>query len=433
MNTFDYATYLKSKGIDAVGTAVTIDIIDAEFNILSIRQNLVDYIDKRFSVNQEVYLKLFILGINEIDDSTLQTENQLGITHLFAISGMHLGLIIGFLTNSLERLKVSNRKIKIVVVLFLILYNIVTGFRVSLLRASLLTLGVFIKDFFRLMLGKTDVMSFIIIGFLLVNPFYIYSLGFQLSFLVAFTLILGKGMLSGKNIVSRIVITTLMATTVSLPLTLSMNRELGLAFVYANLFFILYISYLFLPATLIVFIFPFLTPLYSVIVVIFEKSIEIFSKLNIIIGISFPNNLYKLLFWFILLWMFMNYKNTKRLLQGGLALLSLFLATITLNYESPVFVRFIDVGQGDAIHIHDYGCDLLIDTGDEDNYDNLVDYFLSYNIKSLDYIVLTHFHADHYMEIDDLVNNISVKKIYTSHKSDLIDYNQEVLLPNDSL
>ena len=68
-------------------------------------------------------------------------------------------------------------------------------------------------------------------------------------------------------------------------------------------------------------------------------------------------------------------------------------------YESNRFVRFFDVGQGDAIQIHDNGCDLLIDTGNSDGYDTLIEYFHSVNLHHLDYLIITHLHADHYGRI----------------------------------
>ncbi len=431
MNTFDYPTYLKSKGIVSVGTATSISIIGNRFSLLIIRQKLSKYIDNTFDETSAKYLKMFILGINDLEDSDKYVANSLGISHLFAMSGMHLGFLIGFISAILTRLKISNDKIRIILIFLVILYNIISGFRTSLVRASLLIMGIYVKDFLGLMLSKTDILSFIYIIFLVFNPYYIYSIGFELSFLVAFVLILGKQMTSNKNPVIRIVITTLIATAVSLPILLSMNRQIGLAFVFANLVLIMYLTYIFLPATVLAFIFPFLGGLYKILVIIFERIIDVFDTINITFDFSFPNNLYKILFWATLLWIFMHYRNKKRVVMGFMSLILILLISMTMNFESERFVRFLDVGQGDAIHIHDTSCDMLIDTGDSDSHDTITDYFLSYNLRKLDFLIITHFHSDHYAETNDLLKRIQVSTIYSSHESDLIDANIQILDEGD--
>jgi len=431
MNTFDYEAYLKSQGIEAVGTAISVEVVGHTFTLLTLRDLLAEFIDNRFSAQNAIYLKLFILGINETDDAISTVENQLGITHLFAISGMHLGLLAGILNSFLTRLRLRQDRIKLVVIIFMFIFNIVSGFRLSLVRATLLVFGIYLKDFLGLMLSKTDILAFIMIGFLIINPYFLYSLGFQLSFLVAFALILGREMIGKSDLILKMARTTIIATAVSLPITLSVNRELGLAFIFANLFFIIYVGYLFLPISLLVLALPILEPLYGFVVKGFEVALIFFEKINLVIGFAFPNTLYKIFFWLGLLIIFVGYRSQKRIITGIMILLATVLTSFAINFESRTFVRFLDVGQGDAIHIHDGGCDMLIDTGDVDNHDTLIDYFKSYNLKRLDYLVITHFHSDHFGELTDIRDEFEIGMVLVSHQTEVIQGDYMVLKTSD--
>ena len=100
------------------------------------------------------------------------------------------------------------------------------------------------------------------------------------------------------------------------------------------------------------------------------------------------------------------------------------------SFESNVFVRFLDVDQGDSIHIHDGNCDILIDTGSSDKYDNLIKYFDSYNIKDIDILLITHFHEDHYGEMHDLINNLQIKNVFLNKNSIITNEYNSVILSN---
>ncbi len=58
-------------------------------------------------------------------------------------------------------------------------------------------------------------------------------------------------------------------------------------------------------------------------------------------------------------------------------------------------VHFIDVGQGDSTLIQSGGQNMLIDCGEYEYVDKVIDYLNSHGVKKLDYIVATHPHSDH--------------------------------------
>ena len=61
----------------------------------------------------------------------------------------------------------------------------------------------------------------------------------------------------------------------------------------------------------------------------------------------------------------------------------------------------------------------LIDTGFADQFEQIKDYLDKINIKNISFILLTHFHRDHYGSISKLVNNYNVEKVYFKNYSNL--------------
>ena len=78
---------------------------------------------------------------------------------------------------------------------------------------------------------------------------------------------------------------------------------------------------------------------------------------------------------------------------------------------TTAFVTFIDVGQGDCILIGSEGHYMLIDTGDRDADDTVINRLTAEGIVSLDYLILTHPHADHIGEAAEITEQFYVGEI----------------------
>ena len=74
-------------------------------------------------------------------------------------------------------------------------------------------------------------------------------------------------------------------------------------------------------------------------------------------------------------------------------------------------VHFVDVGQGDATLVINGEKTMLIDTGDTDTEDRLIAYMKEKGITRLDYLIITHPHADHMGEAKDVLKNFPTQKI----------------------
>ena len=429
-NTFDYSRYLKSKNIKSVIYVNNIEILNKKFNIMIFKHEITKHIELTYDDETAGFLKLFILGISDNEVINREISSEIGISHILAISGMHIGILVSLIVSFLKRFYISKSTIDKVVIIFLIAYNIITGFKISIMRASLLIIGIYLKNYLSLLLSKTDITTFSMVIFLFINPYYVYSVGFQLSYLITYSLILSSSIFKKSNKITMLTKTSILATAVSLPIIINMNNHLGLVFIYANIFFILYLNYLLIPACIIVLILPQISDIYKVVILVFNYGVTFFSNMNVLVSFNFPTNLTKILYWSIIVLFITKFSNLKKkTIMLAASFLILFFLMLN-SFESNVFVRFLDVDQGDSIHIHDGNCDILIDTGSSDKYDNLIKYFDSYNIKDIDILLITHFHEDHYGEMHDLINNLQIKNVFLNKNSIITNEYNSVILSN---
>lgn len=84
---------------------------------------------------------------------------------------------------------------------------------------------------------------------------------------------------------------------------------------------------------------------------------------------------------------------------------------IQLN-PNQLNILYLDVGQADSILIYNQGETMLIDAGNNEDGEKLVQYIQSLGIQKIDYLVGTHAHEDHIGGIDDIINNFEIGTFY---------------------
>lgn len=93
---------------------------------------------------------------------------------------------------------------------------------------------------------------------------------------------------------------------------------------------------------------------------------------------------------------------------------------ITITSPHPVVaaaqtkVHFIDVGQGDSILIQSGDKTVLVDAGEADKENSVVNYLKAQGVTALDLVISTHPHADHIGELVDVLNAFSVARVIDS-------------------
>ena len=106
-----------------------------------------------------------------------------GILHLLAVSGLHVGFIVTLICFALKRLRLHPLIECAIVLVPLLFYAYVCAFTPSVMRAIIMVVCSYITRAGR---GRYDMLSAISIAMLLIllaQPFYLFDVGFQLSFL----------------------------------------------------------------------------------------------------------------------------------------------------------------------------------------------------------------------------------------------------------
>ncbi|MCK5761273.1 MAG: ComEC/Rec2 family competence protein [Candidatus Izimaplasma sp.] len=111
-NLFNYKNYLKSQNIKSILYLNDCQIVEHLWNLNMISFNLNKYISANFKYSNE-YIKTFILADKSgFDDSLVNKINMVGISHLFAVSGLHISLIVLSLMSIMKKVNIRERYIE---------------------------------------------------------------------------------------------------------------------------------------------------------------------------------------------------------------------------------------------------------------------------------------------------------------------------------
>lgn len=170
---------------------------------VALRQKMRFKIGKLYNGDRRGFLIALLLGDrNYMSDRALGNFKTCGITHLIAISGLHLGIIIGALDVVLKRL-LKSRFLRFSLVAFAVFTLMaVTGFSPSVIRAGVMYLFVLSGEVFFRSGDRLNVLGAAAIIMLAFNPFLWASAAFVLSFLsvigiIVFSDIIERFILSG--------------------------------------------------------------------------------------------------------------------------------------------------------------------------------------------------------------------------------------------
>ena len=193
---FSLTHYYKGEGISGVFQANTIELIQGESSpfakeLFTLKQSLGNRIDMLYTEDPAAFLKSLFLG--ERSGMTLSEKNlyqSAGISHILAISGLHLSLLGEFFYRLLRKVKLSSLLSSLITSFFLFSYFLFTGSSHSAFRALFM---LFLR-FAAIQLGKgkdlLSQLSFAFLFLLWLNPLSLYSIGMQCSFFTLFVFFL---------------------------------------------------------------------------------------------------------------------------------------------------------------------------------------------------------------------------------------------------
>lgn len=186
---------------------------------------------------------------NDLDKDLVQLYSNTGVVHIIAISGLHLGMIYGFillLFSSYKHAKWYRFTVPLVALITIWLFTLLAGAVPSILRSavtfSFMAAGIFINR-------KTNIYNTLAASafcLLLFNPFLLWDVGFQLSYaavlgILVFTKPLFNCWYIGNKWLSKLwqlTCVNIAAQIFTLPLVLYNFHQFPMLFLLNNLFVI---------------------------------------------------------------------------------------------------------------------------------------------------------------------------------------------------
>jgi competence protein ComEC len=198
---------------------------------------------------------------NHLEPETLTSFTDAGVMHVLAISGLHVGIIYMFIAFALKPLKryKKGRLIELLLTLFLLWsFAAITGFSASVSRAVTLFSIIAIGRFWNKRSSVYNSIAASALLLLLVNPNFIFDIGFQLSYSAVLSIVLFQPFFErfyfNKNKISRYCVDLILVSVAAqigvLPLSLYYFNQFPILFLVANIFVIPLVTLLILLGVL---------------------------------------------------------------------------------------------------------------------------------------------------------------------------------------
>ena len=416
-NNFNYKKYLYNEKIFYLFAVDSYKIIK-ENNFLD---KIKDFLIKRaYNLENGDYLLVLVLGDKSLISSDIYNDYQTnGTSHLLAISGSHVAVLLTIFSFLLKKVKDIPKLI--ILSIILLFFGFLTNFQAAVCRAIFFFIINQINKIGNFNYSNLQVLFFTAFIMLIINPFVIYDLGFIYSFIICGGIIYYSDKITGNYFIKMLKLSTI-SFLFSLPISACINYEVNITSILINMLFVPWISVIVFPLAIITFIFPFLNGFLSITLTITNFLNNLFVKFSLFINIPKTSFiLIVLLFIFIVL-----LKHNKKFLGCILVLLLVIKALPKL--DSNYYIYYLDIGQGDStILISPYQKDVvMIDTGGKITYeteeweksnktynlsDNTIKFLKSLGITRLDNLIITHGDMDHTGEAINLVNSFKVEKV----------------------
>jgi competence protein ComEC len=410
-------------------------------SIFEIQEKIRTHFNKYAPGDASGLLSALILGDkSDVDPEIRDSFANTGVIHVLAVSGLHVGyvLIVLLLFKNMFRLPWGTDRI--VVILGLVIFVILTGGKASVVRASIMAAMYVMAPVFNRTANIWNIIGGAALAILCFRPMDLFDLGFQLSFLAVASIIFFYGwfekVLPDKLKVTKVshqvlkfiwglFLVSLAAQIGTLPLTAFVFGKLPLIALIANVlivpligvlvgigFFLLFLGWI--PgmgfvlgnsAWLISKIITFLTHMFST-----------FSFSTINVNFS----LFLVIIYFLVLGSIVFLFDKPKRKYGIFIILFVLNISVwkwSLN-DKILDVIFLDVGQGDAAIVRlPNGKVMLIDVGQRNRHEDMgkdvvLPFLNQLGINKLDWVVMSHPHSDHIGGIVSILNEVEIDTLW---------------------
>lgn len=449
---FDYGNYLRNHNAYAVFYANNFKVVSKKLSFKQkTMQRINDYREEIISVHSK-YLKspnLEILGgIVFGDDAVSPPQNikqsfiNSGLLHILAASGMNVAFIYSFFFMFMSLFRIHFKAKVTLGMVMVLIYSLMTGLGASVIRATFMLVFVLIGKLIDRNAHSISLLSFVALLMLIYNPLYINDVGFQLSFIVTFGILIMAPAIAGfKNKFVDFIVGTVTIPIIAqlwvIPIQIFYFNNISLYSVFANIMSV--------PILMVLSFGGFVSSLISVIRPIADFVCKVFDfvlnpLLTILVNISdfwgklphsalqttHPSVFQIIIYYGILLsisalfYKEFREKYLKPLIIAAATCLFILLISLIPVKNSNLEITTFDVGNADCFLIKTPGNEhIMIDTaksgykGSKSQAEIIVlKYLKDRGIKNIDSIIVTHFDNDHCGGAVDLMKGVGVNSIY---------------------
>lgn len=440
--TFDYRRYLRSEGIRRTAVIDRFQLTDEKTAfphrvkalILKKRESMIEKL--ALSASAEGLIRGMLFGdTSKIDESLNEDFRRNGTAHVLAVSGLHVGMLYGLYRKVYKRWRHPGLTAGFVVMLFI--YGSAALWSVSVRRAVVLVLLSLGAERLRRRYDLTTALSVAALFAVCRNPWVIFGAGFQMSFLAVLSLSFLAPVL--ERHMGETAAVVLSVQTGLIPyIAYTFNYVSALGF-FCNFPVVLLVSVLVPAGTAGFFVYLTAGVMIPGLSSLLEGLTQAVAEINTLFGsfgfltfdiISPPLwmvwGLYLLLFTLCSEHFYVSWSRrdigAMTFTAAVTAVVILFSVTAGISPFDKADYIFLDVGQGDSLHIRtEKGKNLLIDGGGNFSYnvgkETLKPYLLKNGIAQIDLATATHLHTDHYQGIVQLADCFPVRKLITSGKA----------------
>ena len=413
-----------------------------------IRQSMIGLLEEIFDEDVSGFARALLLGDTDGIDYETDTAFKLsGIRHVIAVSGLHVSILFSLVYFFTGRRKWLTAIVGIPVLFF---FAAVAGFSPSITRACIMHSLTVIALLFDKEYDPPSALAFAVTIMLVVNPWTVTNVGFQLSvgcmvgiFLFAERIqrwLLEKKRLGqfhglGKKLAgwfSVSVAISISATIFTVPLCAYYFGMVSLVGIVTNLLTLWIITYVFYGIMLACVAYGIFYPIGIATAWVVSWGIRyVLWVAKVIASLPFaavytcsPYIVLWLVFCYVLLAVFLLLRKKRPLILGCCAAIGLSIALMASWLEqNPQSMRMtvLDVGQGQCILLQSDGKNYLVDCGGDSDTaaaDKAAALLLSMGIRRLDGMIITHYDSDHAGGVIYLLQRLQVDTLFLPNSLD---------------
>lgn len=444
---FSMGNYLVSKGASGTFEVSSWTFVTEEKSICTFlakqRFQVKKHIEATFPPSLAAEAQALLIGLQDnVDDELQRAYQKLGITHLFAISGLHVALVSWLFYEGLLRMSVRKEMATIVLLIILPVYGFIAGGAPSVWRAVSVVEFVMLMRYVKWRVPIDDALAISFIGFVLLEPGVIFQVGFQLSYLATVSLIYsGVIFKQAKSWFMQSFLLTFVCQLLVYPLLLHHFYEISISSFLVNIFFVPLFSFVILPINIVLLITTFVSMPIAKLFFFFYEPLREWLTEAILFLQALPLQLWapgKPTIWLVcvaFISVLVGFYLLEERRYGKFAfvlLVPVFCIHLAPLLYNETKITFLNVGQGDstvielpfrrAVYVVDAGGILRFDQeawkASNSSYEVgkqvVVPFLKGKGIRDIDVFIVTHADADHVEGAEEVLEEIRMREIHVT-------------------